>query len=209
MLLIGRAVAPLSGEVFFRTLIEQLVRTFGFRQAFISECLDYPPTRVRTVAYWDGNGLRENTEFDLAGLPCEITVGDARPYFVPERLEELYPAEAGRRRVSYLGLPIFHADRKQVVGHLAFFDERPRPGNVLDSPAFRIIASRAGVELLRKRAEDELRESEAKYRLLVQNQTDLLVKLDRERRYVFVSPSFCKCFGKNERELLGRPFDLE
>ena len=209
MLLIGRAVAPLSGEVFFRTLIEQLVRTFGFRQAFISECLDYPPTRVRTVAYWDGNGLRENTEFDLAGLPCEITLGDARPYFVPERLEELYPAEAGRRRVSYLGLPIFHADRKQVVGHLAFFDERPRPGNVLDSPAFRIIASRAGVELLRKRAEDELRESEAKYRLLVQNQTDLLVKLDRERRYIFVSPSFCKCFGKNERELLGRPFDLE
>jgi GAF domain-containing protein len=44
MLLIGRAVAPLSGDVFFRTLIEQLVRTFGFRQAFISE-----PTPRRRV----------------------------------------------------------------------------------------------------------------------------------------------------------------
>jgi PAS domain S-box-containing protein len=209
MLLIGRAVAPLSGEVFFRTLIEQLVRTFGFRQAFISECLDSPPTRVRTVAYWDDTGLRENAEFDLAGLPCEVTIREARPYFVPERLEELYPAEAGRRRVSYLGLPIFRADRKQVVGHLAFFDDRPRASNVLDSPAFRILASRAGVELLRKRAEDELRESEAKYRLLVENQTDLLVKLDRSRRYVFVSPSFCRCFGKAEGELLGQPFELE
>ena len=209
MFLIGRAVAPLSGDVFFRTLLEQLVRTFGFRQAFISECLDFPPTRVRTVAYWDDTGLRENTEFDLAGLPCEITLREARPYFVPDRLEELYPAEAGRRRVSYLGLPIFRADRKQVVGHLAFFDDRPRPINVLDSPAFRILASRAGVELLRKRAEDELRESEAKYRLLVENQTDLLVKLDREGRYVFVSPSFCRCFGKAEGELLGRRFELE
>ncbi|HSA90564.1 MAG TPA: PAS domain S-box protein [Burkholderiales bacterium] len=209
MFLIGRAVAPLSGDVFFRTLLEQLVRTFGFRQAFISECLDSPPTRVRTVAYWDDTGLRENTEFDLAGLPCEITLREARPYFIPDRLEALYPAEAGRRRVSYLGLPIFRADRRQVVGHLAFFDDRPRPVDVLDSPAFRILASRAGVELLRKRAEDDLRESEAKYRLLVENQTDLLVKLDREGRYVFVSPSFCRCFGKSEAELLGRRFELE
>jgi PAS domain S-box-containing protein len=208
MLLIGRTVAPLSGEVFFRTLIEQLALTFGFRQAFISECLDFPPTRVRTVAYWD-QGLRENTEFALAGLPCEITIGEGRPYFVPERLEELHPGEVGRGRVSYLGLPIFRADRKQVIGHLAFFDDRPRASNVLDSPAFRILASRAGVELLRKRAEDELRESEAKYRLLVENQTDLLVKLDRGGRYRFVSPSFCRRFGKSESELLGQPFALE
>jgi PAS domain S-box-containing protein len=206
--LIGRTVAPLSGEVFFRALIEQLALTFGFRQAFISECLDFPPTRVRTVAYWD-QGLRDNAEFDLAGLPCEITLREGRPYFVPERLEELYPGEVGRGRVSYLGLPIFRADRRQVIGHLAFFDDRPRPSNVLDSPAFRILASRAGVELLRKRAEDDLRESEAKYRLLVENQTDLLVKLDRSGRYRFVSPSFCRRFGKSENELLGQPFELE
>jgi two-component system, LuxR family, sensor kinase FixL len=206
--LVASATAPLAGEDFFRTLIEHLVSTFGFRQAFVTECLDVPPTRVRTVAYWDGTAIRDNMEFALAGLPCAVTVGEARPHFVAEGLDQLYPAETGSGRVSYFGLPIFDADRR-VVGHLAFFDDKPRRSPVFDSPVFRILASRAGVELLRKRAEERLQRSEAEYRLLVESQTDLIVKLDRTGRYQFVNPSFCACFGKTEQQLLGQPFDLE
>ncbi len=207
--LVARAVSTLSGEQFFRTLIEHMVKTFGFSQAFLAECLDAPPTRVRTLAYWREDGFRDNAEFDLAGLPCDVTIREARTHFVPDRLDELYPAERGRRRTSYLGLPMLDSSGQRVIGHLAFFDERPRATNVLDNPAFRILASRAGVELLRKRAEDDLRSSEAKYRLLVENQTDLVVKLDPSGRCLFVSPSFCECSGAAESGLLGRPFSLE
>jgi len=207
--LIERAVSTLSGAAFFRTLIEQMVRTFGFTQAFLAECLDEPATRVRTLAYWREGGFVDNAEFALAGLPCAITVGEARTNFVPDRLDELYPAERGRRRTSYLGLPMLDSTGRRVVGHLAFFDAKSRPSNVLDNPAFRILASRAGVELLRRRAEEGLRESEAKYRLLVENQTDLVVKLDPAGNCLFVSPSFCQCFGVHERELLGHPLAFE
>jgi len=44
------------------------------------------------------------------------------------------------------------------------------------------------------------------YRFLVENQTDMLVKVDSEGRFLFVSPSYCRTFGKSEEELLGHKF---
>ncbi len=48
--------------------------------------------------------------------------------------------------------------------------------------------------------------SEARYRLLVENQTDMVVKVDLEGSFLFVSPSYCEVFGKTEAELLGHQF---
>ena len=58
----------------------------------------------------------------------------------------------------------------------------------------------------RERLEEALRASEEKYRLLIENQTDLVVKVDPENRFLFVSPSYCQVFGKTEAELLGNTF---
>jgi PAS domain S-box-containing protein len=57
-----------------------------------------------------------------------------------------------------------------------------------------------------KLVEQALQESEAKYRLLVENQADLVVKVDREGRFEFVSPSYCELFGLREEDLLGKSF---
>jgi PAS domain S-box-containing protein len=58
----------------------------------------------------------------------------------------------------------------------------------------------------RKKMEEALKESEAKYRLLIENQTDLIVKVDTQGKFLFVSPSYCKLFGKRQEELLGKNF---
>ncbi|MBU3954269.1 MAG: PAS domain S-box protein, partial [Proteobacteria bacterium] len=56
------------------------------------------------------------------------------------------------------------------------------------------------------RAEKALQESEEKYRLLVENQTDLVVKVDPDGKFQFASQSYCRMFGKTEAELIGNSF---
>jgi len=51
-----------------------------------------------------------------------------------------------------------------------------------------------------------LMQSRADYGLLVETVADLIVKIDPEGRFLFVSPSYCRLFGKTEAELLGRRF---
>jgi PAS domain S-box-containing protein len=58
----------------------------------------------------------------------------------------------------------------------------------------------------RKQYEVELSEREAKYRLLVENADDLVVKIDTDGYFLFVSPSYCRTFGKSEYQLLGKAF---
>ncbi len=56
------------------------------------------------------------------------------------------------------------------------------------------------------RAEAALRENEEKYRLMVENQNDLIIKMDCEFRMVFASPSCCDTFGMAPEILAGRDF---
>ncbi len=56
------------------------------------------------------------------------------------------------------------------------------------------------------RRKEQLEESRTKYRLLVENQSDLVVKVDPQGRFLYVSPSYCRTFGKSEEELLGQEF---
>ncbi len=54
--------------------------------------------------------------------------------------------------------------------------------------------------------ENALRKSEEKYRLLIENQTDMVVKVDIEGKFLFISPSYCEMFGKTQDELMGAKF---
>lgn len=60
-----------------------------------------------------------------------------------------------------------------------------------------------------KKAEEELRESEKNYRDLVNHSNDIVIKVDVNGRWVFLSPAFKEILGYEPTEMIGNSiFDI-
>src|SRR4249920_1363351 len=62
-----------------------------------------------------------------------------------------------------------------------------------------------GLEAL-KDIQWEIRENEARYRDLLDNQTDLILRRDKDGCLTFVNQAFCRVFGIDRSAVLGHPF---
>ncbi|HEY3296128.1 MAG TPA: PAS domain S-box protein [bacterium] len=58
----------------------------------------------------------------------------------------------------------------------------------------------------RKRAEEDLRKSKEEYRLLIENQTDMVMKVSRDGIRLYASPNFLQLVGKTEEEVVNTSF---
>ena len=88
-------------------------------------------------------------------------------------------------------------------------DETGRLASAFNAMLDSLQAARTRLEgdiAQRQIVEQALAKSEEKYRLLIEHQTDLVVKVAPDNRFLYVSPSYCTVFGKSEVELLGHTF---
>jgi formate hydrogenlyase transcriptional activator len=151
----GTALA--AGADFFPALVRTLATTLRVQYAFVAACTDASRTRVRTLAFWNRDRLAENVEYALAGTPCHVAVsGDVS--FHPERVQERFPEDHDLMALgvqSYLGVPLTGVSG-DVLGHLAILDVEPMQEDAIRSMLLRTFATRAGMELERLRAADEI-----------------------------------------------------
>ncbi len=142
---VAEGTAGAFGEEFFRAMVRHFARALEVDRVFVTECADEPVTRVRTLAVWSASqGHTANFEYALDGTPCAAVVGEGKACFHPEGVSRLFPREQGVE--SFLGLPIVASDGR-MLGHLAFFDSKPRGDDMLVDSIFRIFLARAAAEI--------------------------------------------------------------
>jgi signal transduction histidine kinase len=152
---IVEGTVSVTGVEFFRSLVRSLAQALGVRYAFISECMDAPPTRVRSFAFWQGNEFGEEFEYDLQGTPCERIIGSNSYQCFPTQLQTLFPEDqdiVDMAAQSYAGIPLLTSSGK-LLGHLAVLDDKQMESSERNQAIIEIFAARAGAEMERLQIE--------------------------------------------------------
>ena len=157
--LIDESTAARTGKEFFHALVRGLALALGTRYAFVSR-FSADARRVRVLAFWNGESIDETISYDLAGTPCaEVLSGDIVAF--DRGVSERFPSEKEIGAESYLAIPLQTPDGR-VLGHLAVIHTAPMRWAERDFGILRIFAARAGAEIVRMEAEEELRASNAR-----------------------------------------------
>jgi PAS domain S-box-containing protein len=165
---------------------------------------------------------RERLEATLHHADALLFLLDAKGIVLSLEGKAVHTLRLDTRNIVGRSLASFHAGEPEVLatiedalaGSAGQYQSR-RQGHVFDchlSPILDETGTPSGIVIValdvteREGMERSLRESQARYRLLVENQTDLFIKFDLEWRVQYVSPNYCATFGVDEASFIGNTF---
>lgn len=203
-LTVGTATAV--GDDFIHSLARHVALVLGYKFAMVGEIVWGRPPSVRSIALWNAHGFEDVMEYELAGTPCEQAVMRGACFF-PADVSVLFPEDNWLTHIgaqSYLGMPILNAQGEAVGILAAVHTERKDPGDDA-RPVLSIFAARAAAEFERKRTESALRESEQRYRRLVEDNPNAII-VYRDEMIQYANSTTVRLLGaQHVDEVVGQP----
>ncbi len=141
---------------------------------------------------------------EMTGYSEEELIGQSSRLLYPTDEEYNYVGSEKYNQIARHGTGIVETRWKRKDGSIIYVLFSSTPIDIADLSQGVAFTALDFTE--RKQMQDALMKSEKNYRILVENQTDLVVKIDTRGRFTFVSPSYCSLFGKTEGELIGKNF---
>jgi PAS domain S-box-containing protein len=123
--------------------------------------------------------------------------------FIPPHWHQLQLEMMNKRRQGFSDVMIYEWEMVHPTGKIATFDAQATLLTQDGKPSGVIFVARNITG--RKRAEDELRDSEEKYRSLASN-ADLMFLVDRDCRYLFMNGMYAERFDLPIEKFIGRPY---
>ena len=198
------ALSSAEGDAVFRSLVSYLAKSLEVDVAFIALPTGADTCRLRMLAFYVDGRIVEDFEYPLAGTPCETVLGQTYRIY-PSGLQQRFPIDLDFKNMGldcYAGYPLNDAHGK-ALGLISVGSRRPFGNPVQVESMLKIFAARVVTEIERKRADEALRASEARYRLLFEMESDAIVLIDVESlRIIDANHAAQTLYGYSREELL-------
>ena len=202
-------------DVLFADCLETGCEILGLETGIISQIINQTYLIRSVKSHLDA--LAPGLEFALQNTYCATVAKDKQTinYRHVGEIASLqsHPVYQSLKLESYIGTPIFV--NGQVFGTLNFSstqirstDFQPHEQEIIELMAKSIgrfiTADQAAKE--QRRMEEALRASEASYRAIVEDQTELICRFAPDGALTFVNDAYCRYFDRSRADLIGGRF---
>jgi two-component system cell cycle sensor histidine kinase/response regulator CckA len=186
----AREVWARIGAGFFQALAEHLSRALDAQFVWIGEVFSTPVERMRAVASYAGESLRQDADSARDAIASGSLAGTASAAVISagmavhERdVRRIFPSDPvlqAMRAEAYAGMALTDS-YGHPIGLVAVLFRHPLADSSFARSMLQAFAPRAAAELERKRADDALRESEQRYRVFIERNADAMWRIEFEQ----------------------------
>ena len=206
LLRLAQGTRDIAGESFFELLVADLASALRTDCAFIGLRVPDEQDKIHTMATHIRGFAVENFDYPSAGTPCERTL-EGEIYVLPSDVRSAYPNDEELVRQhweSYAGAPL-RDTAGNTIGVLVVMHSEALGNPDLVKSLLQVFSERASAEMERKRAEEELRNSEQRFSAIFQSSPIAMFVTQVRGNYIVkdVNRSFEELFLRTRHQVLG------
>jgi PAS domain S-box-containing protein len=160
---------PGSDANFFESLAKYLSHCLDMEYVCI-DLLEGDRLTAKTLAIYNEGNFDPNVSYALKDTPCGEVVGNHICCY-PQEVRSLFPNDTALEDIkaeSYIGTTLWSFDG-QPIGLIAVIGQKPLANQELAASLLKLVSLRAAGKLEATLADEKVRESEEKYRLLYES----------------------------------------
>ena len=176
------SISLLTGEEFFRALVEKIGETLPADAIWITE-YHKEQNSMTTKSFWHKGNFLDNITYLIEATPCERVIKSSQLVHYSDHIKDLFPDDHKMletfKAESYVGAPL-HDVEGHIIGSIAILHSKPVPMVDDVTLLLKIVKSRAESELYRVKREFELTNRENQLRGVINGVKDLLINLNEK-----------------------------